>query len=200
MISQNVNRKLNQMKSNAGFTLIEVLVAMVIMAGGVMVLANSWSGNYMRIRNSRVNNTMATLLERKMTEISVKNIDKPFDQVQDEDAGDFGTKYPGYRWEMKAKKFEMPDMSSALISREGGADQMLLTMITTVQDFIKEAVKEISVTVIYKSRGGREVKNAVTTYLVDYSKELPVPGGLAGAAGAAGGTGGAPAAGSGTAK
>ena len=182
--------KLKQIKKAAGFTLIEVLVAMVIMSGGVMVLANSWSGNYMRIRNSRVNNTMGMLLERKMTEVGVKNTDKPFDQIADDDAGDFGTKYPGYRWEMKSKKFEMPDMSSALISREGGADQMLLTMITTVQNFIKEAVKEVSVTVIYKSRVGREIKNTVTTYIVDYSKDLPIPGGMGGAAGAAGGGGG----------
>lgn len=161
-----------------GFTLIETLVAMVIMSGGVMVLANSWSGNFMRIRNSRINNTMAILLERKMTEIDVKYKDRSFEEIAETDAGDFGTKYPGYRWEMKAKKFEMPDMSSALISKEGGADEMMLMIVRTVQDFIKEAVKEISVTVYYKGRIGKEIRNSVTTYVVDYSKELPVPAGM----------------------
>ena len=179
------------LKSSRGFTLIETLVAMVILTGAVMVLASSWSGNFMRIRNARVNNTMATLLERKMTEVDIKYRDKSFDEIAESDAGDFGAKYPGYRWEMAAKKFEMPDMSSALISREGGADQMLLTMIQTVQEFIKNAVKEVSVTVAYKGRTGKEIKNTVTTYVVDYTKELPVPGGLpAGGGGAAGGSGG----------
>jgi general secretion pathway protein I len=166
------------LKKSLGFTLVETLVAMVIMSGGVMVLANSWSGNFMRIRNSRINNTMAILLERKMTEVDVKYKDRPFDEVAEADAGDFGTKYPGYRWEMKAKKFEMPDMSSALISKEGGSDEMTLMIVRTVQDFIKEAVKEISVTVYYKGRVGKEVRNTVTVYLVDYTKELPMPAGM----------------------
>lgn len=177
-----------RLKKSFGFTLIETLVAMVIMSGGVMVLANSWSGNFMRIRNARINNTMAILLERKMTEVDVKYKDRSFDEIAEADAGDFGTKYPGYRWEMKAKKFEMPDMSSALISKEGGADEMMLMIVRTVQDFIKEAVKEVSVTVYYKGRVGKEVRNTVTVYLVDYTKELPIPGGMGGAA--AGGLGG----------
>ena len=168
-----------QIANQLGFTLIETLVAMVILSGGVMVLANSWSGNFMRIRNSRVNNTMAMLLERKMTEVDVKNKSKKFDEVQESDAGNFGTKYPGYRWEMKAKKFEMPDMSSALIGEQKqGADQMMLTIVRTVQDYIKEAVKEVSVTVYYKGRVGKEVRNSATVYLVDYTKELPMPGGM----------------------
>lgn len=179
-------------RSRRGFTLIETLVAMVILSGGVMVLANSWSGNFMRIRNSRVNNTMAVLLERKMTEVEVKNKTKKFDEVPESDAGDFGSKYPGYRWEMKAKKFEMPDMTAALIGKKEGVDQMMLMIAQTVQDYIKEVVKEVSVTVYYKGRVGKEIKNGVTVYIVDYTKELPMPGGMpaGGLGGAAGGAAG----------
>ena len=53
--------------STRGFTLIEVLVAMVIMVGGIVVIANAWSGNFSRIKGARINNVAATLLERKMT-------------------------------------------------------------------------------------------------------------------------------------
>ena len=31
-----------------GFTLIEVLIAMVIMVGGILVISNAWSGNFVR--------------------------------------------------------------------------------------------------------------------------------------------------------
>jgi general secretion pathway protein I len=166
------------LRQKKGFTLIEVLVAMVILTGGVMVIANSWSGNFMRIRNSRVNNTMAALLERKMTEMEIKYRDKSVDEIADSEAGEFGPQYPGYRWEMSAQKFEMPDMSGALIARDGGADEMTLMIVRTVQDFIKEVVKEMSVTVYYRARNGNEIKNSVTTYFVDYSKDLPVPQGM----------------------
>jgi general secretion pathway protein I len=179
--------------TNRGFTLIEVLVAMVILTGGIMVLANSWSGNYMRIRNARINNTMAGLLERKMTEFEIKYKDKTGDEIEDDATGDFGAKFPGYRWEMKSQKFEMPDMTAALTSKQGGVDEMTLTILKTVTDFIKECVKELSVTVFYKGRIGKEIKASVATYFVDYTKELQVPGmGGGGAPGAGGAPGGAP--------
>ena len=174
---------------SGGFTLIEVLVAMVILGGAIMVLANSWSGNFMRVRNARVNNTMAALLERKMTEFEIKYKDKAPGEIEEEAAGDFGAKFPGYRWEMKSQKFEMPDLSGSLISREGGADEMTLMIVRTTQEFIKETVKELSVTVFYKGRVGKEIKNAATVYFIDYSKELPMPAGMPAGAGG-GGTGG----------
>ena len=180
-------------RSSGGFTLIETLVAMVILTGGIMVLANSWSGNYMRIRNARINNTMAGLLERKMTEFEIKYKDKTGDEIEDDLAGDFGAKFPGYRWEMKSQKFEMPDMTGALASKQGGVDETTLTILKTVTDFIKECVKELNVTVFYKGRIGKEIKASVATYFVDYTKELQLPGMGGGAPGAGGSGGGAPA-------
>lgn len=159
-----------------GFTLVEVLVAMVIMIGGVIVIANAWSGNFSRVRSARINNVAATLLERKMTEIEFEFYDKSIDEVREEDAGDFGAMYPGYSWEMKAKEFEMPDLSGALTSREGGADETLLMIMRTTAEFFKKSVKEVSVTVIYKPRKGNPIRHTVTTFLVDYTKEMPLPG------------------------
>lgn len=163
-----------------GFTLIETLIAMMILSGGIMVLANSWSGNFARIRNARINNTMAALLERKMTETEITYRDRPVNEVPEEESGDFGPKYPGYRWVLNSKDFEMPNLSGALVSREGGADEMLLTMVSTMTEYINQSVKEVSVTVFYRSRGGKEIKNSVTTYFIDYTKELPMPGGIPG--------------------
>lgn len=172
--------------AHGGFTLIEVLIATMILAGGIMVMANAWSGNFMRVRNARINNTMAGLLERKMTEYEIRAKEKPITDIPEEEAGDFGAKFPGYRWEMKSKEFEMPNITGALTARDGGVDEMTLLIIKTTQDYIKEAVKELSVSVFYKGRAN-EVKHTATTYLIDYTKEIPMPGGIPGAGGAAGG-------------
>ena len=161
----------------------------MILAGGILVMANAWSGNFMRVRNARINNTMATLLEKKMTEIEVLSTEKSINDISEEDAGDFGAKFPGYRWEQKSQPFEMPDMTGALTAKSGGADQMTLTIMHTMSDYIKQAVKEVNVTVFYKSRRGKEVKQSATIYAIDYSKELPMPGGLPGG-GSGGGLGG----------
>jgi general secretion pathway protein I len=167
-----------------GFSLIEVFVAMMILGGGIFVIANAWSGNFLRVRNSRINNTAASLIERKMTEIEVTYKDKPLEEIKEEDGGDFGAMYPGYRWEMSSKEFEMPDISGSLAAREGGADEMLLTIVKTLSEYVKQSVKEVTVTVAFKPKHGNEIRHAVTTYFVDYSKELQVPGGMPGAGGA----------------
>jgi len=163
------------MKKN-GFTLIEVLIATVIMAGAIMVLANSWSGNFMRVLNARINNNLANLLERKITEYEVLAKEKPQNEIPESEAGDFGPKFPGYRWEMSSQPFEMPDITGTLSSREGGVDEMTLMIVRTTRDYIKESAKEIQVSVYYKPQNGRELQHSATTYLVDFTKEVPIPG------------------------
>lgn len=168
--------RIGKSKDQLGFTLIETMIAMMIMAGAIMILATSWSGNVARVKSARLNNTMAALLERKMTETEILYKDKPLNEIVEEDSGDFGDKYPEFRWEMTSKEFEMPNLSSALISQEGGADEMLLTIVRTMSEHISQTVKEVNVAVIYKSRAGREIKSSVTTYFIDYAKPLPLPG------------------------
>lgn len=177
-------------RRQAGFTLIETLVAMVIMTFTIVAVSNTWSGNVFRVQKARLNATTAALLQRKMTEFEILYKDKPL-EVPEEESGDFGKDYPGFRWEMKSQVFEMPDLSGAMVAKEGGADEMLLTIIRTVSDYIKQSAKEVTVTVIYKGRAKNELRNSVTTYFVDYTKEVPLPGGgMAGALGGAQGGGG----------
>lgn len=72
----------------------------------------------------------------------------------------------------------MPSLTGALISREGGADEMLLTIVRTMTEYINQTVKEVNVTVYFKSRAGKELKSSVATYFIDYTKDLPMPQGL----------------------
>ena len=165
-------------KTCLGFTLVETLIAMVILSITVLTVGNAWSGNIVRVQKSRINSTTAILLQRKMTEMEITYQDRPT-EVPEEQKGDFGAMYPGYSWEMKSKDFEMPDMSNLLISRDGGADEMLLTMVRTVSDYIKHAAKEVQVSVIYKpvkSRVKTQLKNSVTSYFIDYTKDIAIPG------------------------
>ena len=160
-----------------GFTLLEVLVATMILSGGIMVIALSWSGNTNRLSKARLNNTLSFLLQRKMVEIEAKYKDHIGDLP--EDGGEAFEEFPGYSWRMVSKPFEMPDMSSALVAREGGADEMLITMVRTIADYMKEAVKELTVTIAFKPPGAKKEQTAkATTYYVDYTKEVPFAGAM----------------------
>jgi general secretion pathway protein I len=168
-------------RTSNGFTLIETLIAMVMISFGLMVLANSWSGNVVRLQKSRINSNIASLLQRKMTEIEVLYQDKPLD-VPEDGSGDFGASFPEYFWELKSKEFEMPDLSSLLTAKDGGADEISLMIAHSVTEYIKKSVREVTVTVVYKGAGtkGHDLRNAVTSYFVDYTKDVPLPEGMGG--------------------
>ncbi len=170
-------------RRQGGFTLIEVLIALFILAGGIVVLASAWSGNFMRIRKSGMYNDVATLLERKMLETEAKYKNKQTSEIPEDDAGDFGADYKQYRWTMKAKDLKFPDLSPLLTSQEGGADETLLSMIKQMTEYLNQTIKEVKVSIFFKSPKGKEVEFSAVQYIINYDKDF---GGLpAGAGGAA---------------
>lgn len=183
------------LSNTRGFTLIETMIATVIMAGALIVIGSSWSGNYMRIEKARVNANMAALLERKMTELELEYRDKPTSEIKEEDQGDFGEDFGNFRWEMRSKEFEIPDMSGMLAGssegQSGGNNEMMTLIVKTVTDYVKSSVKEVTVTVYYKSPRvkTKEISQAIATYFVDYTKPISISGLPAGAASGGGAQG-----------
>lgn len=179
------------MRRIKGFTLLEVLVAVSILAGGIIIVATSWSGNFLRIRKANLYNNVALLLERKVTELQAEFKDKPLEEIVDKE-GDFGSELAQYRWLFKVKEFEMPDLSAVLMGKdEGGTkDETVLNMIKQTTEFISKSVKEGTVTVFVKS-GNKEVPFTITTYFIDYTREfnMGLPGGGGGSSGSAAGGG-----------
>ena len=164
-----------------GFTLLETVIAMVIMAGSILLLANSWSGAYMRVRKTQTNFEIATMLERKMNDVELEYRGKALDEIPESKDGDFGSDYPQYSWKLASKKLEFPDISGSLTARAGGADQMLMSVIKQLTDILGKSIKEVTVSVIYKPEGRKPTENSVTTYFLDYDKDislgLPTGGG-----------------------
>jgi general secretion pathway protein I len=179
-----------------GFTLLEVLVALVIMVGGIIIVANSWSGNLLKLRKATLYNNVGVLLERKVTELEVLYKQKTLDEIPEEDGGDIEG-YPQYKWKLRSRKFEMPDMSSMFIKDKGGADELFLSMMKQVNEFIGKSVKEVKISIVITNTK-KPLEYWVTTYFVDYTVDLSLPGIPGGGAKTTGGTptqpGGAPAA------
>jgi hypothetical protein len=169
--------------------LIEVLVALFILTGAIIVISTAWSGNFLRIRKANMYNDVATLLEQKIQELEAKYRGKQLSEIQEEDKGDFEG-YKQYRWEMKSKDLKFPDISPLLTSQEGGVDETLLSMVKQMTEYLSTAVKELKVSVFVKGASGKEVEFSAVEYFIDYNKEVPGLGGLGGAAGAAGGDSG----------
>lgn len=158
-----------------GFTLVETVIAMVILSSGLLLLANSWSGSFMRVRKTQLATEVSALLERKMTEVEMEFQGKPLESIPEEKSDDFGSEYPQYSWKLTSKEFEVPDISATLTAQAGGANELALTMMKTLTEHLAKSIKEVKVTIIYKT-GKKPMEFSATQYFVDYDKQLPMPG------------------------
>ena len=185
--------KLRVSLDQRAFTLLEVLLAMIILASGMLLITNTWGGNAARIAKARLNHNMAVLLEQKMVELELKYRDTPLD-VPEEDSGDFGKNYPNYRWEMESKKLEFPDLSTLMKGKEEGSrndegSDMQETIIRATSNYLKQVAKEVRVTVFFATGGKKksEIKHVLTTYFIDFNKEGTIEGLPTGGSGTGGG-------------
>jgi general secretion pathway protein I len=156
------------------------MMAVIILASGLLLLTNSWGSSFLRVRKTQQQFEVAALIERKMTELELEYRGKPLDSIPEEKAEDFGDQYPQYSWKMTSKKLEFPDMTSVLTSKDGGADQMTISMIKQLSEGLSKAIKEVTLTIVYKPLQGKPLQYSVTTYFVDYDQSLAfgVPGGI----------------------
>jgi general secretion pathway protein I len=130
-------------RKSKGFTLLETMMAMVILSTGLILLTNSWGGSFARIRKTQLTTDISALLERKMVEIEVEYQGKPLDSIPEEQEDDFGSEYPQYSWKMTSRELTLPDLATSMTAKEGGVDQMTMTIIKTLTDHLSKTIKEI---------------------------------------------------------
>lgn len=166
-------------RTQKAFTLIEVILALMVMSSGLFILTNAWSGTYTRLQKTQIQVQLAALLERKITEIEREYKGKPLDSIPEEKEDDFGSDIPDYSWKMEARKLEIPDLSSSLTTKEGGANENLLRIMKLFTEHLSKSIKEVRITVIHKGKK-KPVTADVTIYMIDYDRPLPIPGGAGG--------------------
>ena len=92
---------------NKGFTLLEVMIAVALIAIALTTLLGSQSQS-VSFANSAKFETMAALLaQSKMSEITVQEPDELTN-----DSGDFGDDYPGYAWEVNVSDVAIAGMDN----------------------------------------------------------------------------------------
>ncbi len=168
-----------KLKNKKAFTLIEVVLAMMIMASGMFILTNSWAGTYNRLKKTQTQVQLAALLERKIVELEREFKTQTLDAIKEEDAGDFGSELEGYSWEMKSQKVEFPDLSGIIGGVGDNQNLDLISIMKIFTEHLSKSVKEVKVAVTYKDKK-KPVTVDVVFYVIDYDKPLPLPGGTGG--------------------
>jgi general secretion pathway protein I len=153
-----------KLKTKKGFTLVEVLVAMLILAGAILALSQSWTGSIFGFRKTQNVQQIVGLLKKKTTELEIKYKRLAFESIPEEESGDFGSDYPEYTWKASAKKLEFPDLSQSLIGKDGGASDMMLSVIKQMTEFFSNSTKELKVSILWKTPKST-LEYSVTTYI-----------------------------------
>ena len=175
-------------KSQKGFSLIEVLIALSILMGSLIVVSMAWSTSQLRIRKMKFNHQAAFLLDYKLADIERLYKDQ-LQRIPDEDKGtfeDLGKEYNTFSWSLKSKKFELPDLAPLLSQNNNGGNEMIMMMMGQLSEYFNQAAKEVTVTVTYTLQK-KSVHFSATTFIVDFNQQLPIPN-LGGGDGGAGGS------------
>ena len=193
-------------KTESGFTLLEIMVAVAILASTLVVLLSIVTNN-VRSTNHAKMTTAATFLARtKMVEIEDMILDNGFTDNDEVKAGTFRELgYPQFRFDTLIERLELPsdmaqkardqsttqsqdskDPMSMLTGFMGG---MMASFIDPVRIGLQESVRKVTVRVLWDEHGRRNQTLEVIQYLTDPAKlDLALNPGAG--AGAKTGTGG----------
>lgn len=156
---------MRQVKASAGFTLLEVVIAVVIMAlmmSGLFALTGT--ATQMSRRAEAI--TTATMLARKkmaevMLDMDKRGVEGKFPQDDERENGDFEKPFDRYKWQVEVRKVELP--LPPVQDEKAGLMQVFMQ---TIAKQISEAVREVKLTVSWSIRD-KEQSIVVTTHVVN---------------------------------
>ncbi len=109
----------------AGFTLLEVMIAVAVIAIVLVAVFGSQSQSLTLANEAKFNTTAALLAQRKMAEVETGN-----SLDLSSSSGDFGEDFPEYQWELNVSEVPLPGTGEVeylkqvdLIIRWGDQDQ-----------------------------------------------------------------------------
>ena len=93
--------------NTSGFTLLEVMVSLSIIAIALTVLLTSQSQSLSLASEAKFNTTAPLLAQSKVAEINIMSEEDLYSG-----SGDFGEAFPGYYWEMEINTASLPDLET----------------------------------------------------------------------------------------
>lgn len=168
--------------SAKGFTLIEVMIALTILAALAITINSAWGGILLRNKYSQVKVEAVQLVQKKIIEIETEYKNRIQSLPSEKQTGIFeGDRYKNYSWEWEAQELEIPDLSS-LVDPEG-QEAMLIAVLENFKTYINQSIKEVQVIVYHQVGKGKPLKFVVPFYMVNYDNPISMGIDMPGAGG-----------------
>lgn len=104
------------MRKQAGFTLVEVMLSVVILGSGLALVANSYLVALRGINSTQSNIQAALLARDKFTELEILSLENS-GLSPSSSAGDFSEGGKNYSWELDVSDISQPDYISKYLVR-----------------------------------------------------------------------------------
>jgi prepilin-type N-terminal cleavage/methylation domain-containing protein len=161
-----------------GFTLLEVMAAVVLLSLALVSLLHA-NNQSLLLKGNAQNVTQATLLAReKLSEIQMDPA-----SLEDTQSGDFGTRFPYWRWEVTSEEIEVPfDFSGFETASSASTGSAAARRAARSAEDKNPTVQKVTLTIFWPD-GNKESSLVLTDFFAKLVAQTPAP--PAGAAGGA---------------
>ena len=174
------------LKSQSGFTFIEILVAIAIFVLAVIAAVNVASGSVHAVQDSKDISMATWLLQSKMVELETKLENQGFDKGCEESAnGTFDEPNEKYSWSSICQEidFYLSETAAQLASATGEeedsnntqTDQITKLVLQTASQYITNSTRELHVEIKWNQFGNERTVSA-TTHFARYDQKVSIPG------------------------
>lgn len=193
-------------QTSSGFTLLEIMVAVAILAATLVVMLSIVTNNVRSTNHAKMTTAATFLARNKMVDIEDEILDQGFTDNDEMGEGTFrDLGYPQFRWQTQIERIDLPSDLAGKARDQATSDKMdakdpmsMLTgfmggmmsgFVDPIRIGLQESVRKVTVRVLWDEHGRRDQSFEVVQYLTDPAKlDLALTGGgaAAGAAAAAG--------------
>jgi general secretion pathway protein I len=191
--------------TTSGFTLLEVMIALAILAITLTVLLTMVTNNLRATHHARLTTAATFLARTKMSDVEDSILENGFSTSDETAEGTFKEQgYPEFRWDSAIERVELPmdamqkqkdeaadkakDSSNPMSLLTGFIGGMMSSFIEPIRLGLQESVRRVTVHVVWSEAGRPDQVIEIVQYLTDPSKlEAAVTGGVPTAAPGAGG-------------
>ncbi len=158
-------------KTNEGFTLLEVMIALTIMTIAFSAILTSQSGSIFTTTKTKELNFAGWLARDKMVESEHLYEGKPFSELPKEASEAFPKPFERFKWKREIREVKFPDFSVPQKNGESAIPEPIRILTKVITKYLNDSVREMVVTVTWE-RGKGEQKVQISTYLVDMESEF----------------------------
>ena len=170
-----IQKHFTEIKSQVGFTLLEVLIALAIMSVAFGAIIMLESRNMEAMERAERMNVVTMLAQNKMIEIESEFEGKKFDEISAEESGQFDSPYDEFRWTKTVEEVEFPNLLQTQDSDEGPdggrVSSFQRSMGQLITKFLTDSIREVTLT-IYWPKGTGEQSTDISTYWVDLENDF----------------------------